>query len=689
MNLDSHRPLLTRAVAFLWGFFFVYLFRYTLDNLYPFLSGQFSLSFFAFSLLFIGWLSYYFFYKRSIPRTHFSFDIILAVIIFLNLFLILFFFAYYGESGYIFYNPFFFSLQIILFYFLYFSRLPLLVFHPLLIMLGTLAGFGLLKLVSQSQIVLFIGALIAAVPAIMIEEITEKNPGRLRMIPLRRSIDIMRFLLLALSLFGIFDQFRGRFYTLAALLYAGPALQYFITRIDQKKHHIKHGTIALAVLFLGLSLAYQEIPFTYWAAAGFSALTFWEALYFKKMYDGDYRHNIMSIGAVLAITMLLYMLTADWVILIFGVIFIGLQLRIIIYLFKNHRKILGFLFALSITSWAFGVMNKYQDSFTRNFFALTKTTTVGEKAPSIYWPLYFQKSDKTIVTNIYPREVIEKADFSELLPRMMYATPSGVFLTLKIRTDRMFDKDYVYFYRLNLLKAYNTQDGFSELERFSKELPELYFYSDKPPYKSYMAPNIDRLVLTKNISEKTKLSLYAFGMNLANWYEKNSKYNLALDVYKEMLENFDNRELFIKTAKIYGISGDIKNQINFLEKAVQNSISGTSPDIAEIKLLMELYFYDSRYDKSLELAEHLVKFDVENRFAYLEWIFKILKQTGGRYDWINFLRRIDRINLPHDDKNFLRQETLYLEIRETIDANPDQYEIIQREKKRQEKIEVP
>ena len=671
-----------RAVSFLWGFLFILFFRYLLNTLYPFWSGHVTLSFFAYALILPAWIAYILFQRQYTRSKRWKASVIAVTVV--NSFIFLFLLQGFGGSAYLYAHPMAFSIQVLLHFFLFFSVLTLLNKYRISLVFGILPGFLLAEFEPGTMFHIISCTFILILGIVKAQKPENKNPNRFRMIPLRKNIDLVRYALFGISLLGILDDFRFRFFFVLSLLAAGPLLQHIILKIDKRKHHIKQGTIFLSVFFFLLSVGYQKIAFSYWAAIGFSLLTIWEALYFKRRFDGDDRRDQLLVGGVLIFVMFSQSLTYEWMILISGLFIITVQIRILIYVYKSYRKILSIIFLASLISWTFGIVLKYQDSFKRQFFSVS-ISKKHHPAPSIYWPLYYSDLYESLITNVYPEEVLKSIDLKGFPINIEFSNPSGADVTWSISWQDKKSKKNIYLYNLDNMKAYQTRNGIESMEKFHEEHSGLFFLStqDLPPSDIILknTPELD----FSNIDKEVQGVFYNFGIKLALWYEKQGNYQDALLIYDELLLNHQENELFLKAAAANGILGQLDRQIELMEFAIKSADAGKH----NLSLIMELYYYKNQFELSKKTAEKLIKVDPENQLSYLKWIFRILKEQGNRHSWQKFYYRVKKIRIK-DNKNLeSSKEALLMDIQDTLTANPAGYEIIERERKRQENIQLP
>ena len=676
---------IARTSAFFWSFAFIQLFSYILDNIYPFWSGTISLSLFAYLLIFIVWAAYsLFFYlkphRNKIPRIiyHVIFSIN-AVVFFLVL-------SGIGEKNYLYLYPVFFSFQLIIYFFFISSIFPALLPFRISVLAGLIPGFITYPYIGNIYIDIIMPGIVYFMPLSIFKfSRTSFSTGHQRMLPLRMSIDFLRYLFLGISFYGIFDIYRERFYVTMFILAIGPVLSYFFMIADKKKHHIKYGILLLGICFISSAFLYLYIPLNYWAAISFFTLTVWEGIYFKKIVEGDLKREQILSGIALVLGILFYAISLEWLAIISGIIVFLLQLRILIYTSKGYRKSISLLFGLGLLIWAFTIFIAYSNSYKRSFLANPKIRET-LPPPSLKILNLIKDKNTVMITNLIPPTLAE--DFSRQYGVKVISFDVHSFLFLS-QVQKMFMNypNAIHLYTLKNLKPYGEKNGFSYVFKMAKlnHINSLYIYDALVPdqYQNGLQ------TFSLNDTPDTRLlpieAWYSFAKKLSDMYATQKKDEHSLRVMHEMEKWYDQPVIYREIMHIYGIQGDTENQIKYGQKLYD---SGKSTNEDKL-LLLELYFLSGDIEKASRLCEELVLSDRENIVTYLEWKYKISKYNKNRFQLeaiANTLRYMDE-NLSAAKKT--QKNNLLKKIQADLKSNPQWEEIYKKEKTRQENIVFP
>ncbi len=688
MQKENWKVWIFRSTAFVWSLSLVLLFRYTLDRLYPFWSDQISLSFFAYLLVFLIWVAYTLITisdrKTNLIRPGFLVLTILNMVTFFSLFIQM------GELRYLYQSPALYTFQVFLFFFTFSSKLGIILPHQVSMALGAITGFLASTLIGAHWGVLPLALFVYLIPLHLLGKGVKPRLGsKERMLPLRVPFDFIRYLLLGLSLLAVLDTHRHRFYIILALLVVGPIFQFIALYVDKAKHHIKYGIRALGVIFVLIAFAYQSMPLSYWAAAGYSALTIWEALYFKKAVSGFSRREQAMSGAALLVVLTLHFVSPGWHLILVGILLIFTQSGLLVYLFKKHRPWISALFMMSISVWTVVVAIRYQDSYRREFWQ-PASISIPEPAP-LAWLISFDDKPH-IYTNLYPKEILDHVDrFS------YFSAPSTTIAKAIIEkeTGPKGKQEAVVLYNTDGQKPYHSEQGQNFLREYltQKKTYWVYLYSLKSPDTCWTFTRGDQIApirksADKSLTPQQETLLFKTGLALASWYREQSRYEYALRVYNDMLTFFQHETLYRKIAEINGILQNTPEQVRYLEMLIDSG----KATIEEEVLLMELYFYTEQPERSRTIAETLLQTDQKNRIDYLEWIFKISKVTGDRWEWQKLYRTVEQWKKFDKERvdvgDEVRYEALLANIRDLIESNPLPYDVSAQEKKRQEKIRL-
>ena len=676
---------IARISAFVWGFAFIHLFKYILDNIYPFWSATTSLSFFAFLMIFIVWLSYTLFfnfhpYRNKLPRIlyHIIF-LVNAVIFYIAL-------ASIGEKTYLNLYPLLFTLQFFIFYFLIASIFPALLPFRISVLAGILPGLITYQYIGNIYIDIFLPAVIYLMPLSIFTAVKPSYAkSQQRMLPLRQTIDLLRYTFLGLAFYGIFDIYRGRFYITAFILAVGPVMSNFFLLTDKKKHHIKYGILLLGVSFILSAGLYSQIAMTYWAAISFSILTVWEGIYFKKTVEGDLKREQILSGFAFIIIILFYAISPEWIVILSGAIVFLIQLRILVYIAKGYRKTMSILFALSLFAWAIVIFSSYSSSYKRDFLAIHKIKNTNPP-PTLRVLNLLKDKDTLLATNLFPESVVKKFSVQYGVQILPVEVNSPGFLSM-VNDLYINHPKVVQIYTLKNLKPYEATSGQAYFFKYVTlhKIQNIYLYDYNMPSQYHNETETFTLSETPNINLMNIESWYSFAKDLSDWYLENKYDEYSLRVIKEMATWYDMPVIYRQIAHIYGILGDTQNQIEYRQKIAEKGAA----TIEDKNLLLELYFLSGDISKSSQLCDELMNQDTENLIVYQEWKYKIIKLQPNRYQ---LEALANTLRFPVDSlppEKISRRTNLLHRIQDDLKSNPQWEEIYKKEKSRQENIVYP
>jgi len=675
---------IARISAFTWGFAFIHLFKYILDNIYPFWSATVGLSLFAYLMIFVVWLSYTLFfyfnpYRNRLPR------ILYHVVFSINALVFYIVLAGMGERTYLNLYPMYFTLQLFIYFFLIASKFPALLPYRISVLAGILPGLITYPYIGNIYVDIFLPAVVYLMPLGIFAANRSFSNSRQRMLPLRQSIDFLRYLLLGLAFYGIFDVYRERFFITAFILAIGPVMSNFFVLTDKKKHHIKYGILLLAVAFILSAGLYWKFSMTYWAAVSFSILTVWEGIYFKKIVEGDLKREQLLSGIALVLIIASYAISTEWLTIISGLIVLFIEARILVYIAKGYRKAISVLFGISLLAWGLAIFASYSDSYKRDFLATRRTQEIAP--PASLTVLNLVKDQSTILaTNLFPESVA--ADFSQkygvkIIP---VETSSYGFLSTVERIHRRYP-GAIQLYTLKNLKPYDGPGGETPVWKFARlhEIGGLYLYDHKAPQMYHNGDRDFALGDKPGAGYLPVETWYSLAGKLSDWYLDNNQVEYALGIMKEMAPWYDAPAVDRQIAHIYGILGDTQNQIEYRKKIYDRGAA----TIEDKNLLLELYFLSGDMSQADRLCEELMVVDRENELVYLEWKYKIVKAGKNRFQLetlANTLRYMPD-TLPPDKVS--RKNNLLQRVLEDLKSNPQWEEIYKKEKTRQENIAYP
>ncbi|MDH4263243.1 MAG: hypothetical protein OEV78_09395 [Spirochaetia bacterium] len=676
---------IARISAFIWGFAFIHLFKYILDNIYPFWSGAVSLSFFAYLMIFIVWVSYSLFfyfhpYRNKLP------GILYHTIFTINALIFFFGIVNIGEKNYLNLYPLLFTFQLLIYFFFISSIFPSLLPFRISVLAGILPGLITYPYIGNIYIDIFLPAVVYLMPIgiFSISKVTFSNSQQ-RMLPLRQSIDMLRYLFMGLSFYGIFDVYRERFYITVFILATGPVLSYFFFLTDKKKHHIKYGIFLLAIAFIFSAGIYSQLAMTYWSAISFCVLTVWEGIYFKKVVEGDLKREQILSGIALVLVILLYMISPEWIAIISGLIVFIIQSYILNYIAKGYRKTISLLFAISLLTWAIVIFTSYLSSYKRDFLAHQKTLDINPP-PSLKVLNLIKDKNTILATNLFPESAAESFSKETGVQILSVDVHSSTFLST-IQNIAIHHPGAIQLYTLENLNPYNKLNGEKYIFKFtnSHKINSVYIYDYNFPDKYHDAANVFSLNDTPNIDPLSIELWFSFTSKLSNWYLLNKYDEFALKVMKEISAWYDTPALNRQIAHIYGILGETQNELNHLQKIYEKGQSNTE----DKNLLLELNFLTGNTSRAEQLCDELILLDSENIIAYQEWKYKIIKRQSNRFkleSLANTLRYMGD-NLPPD--KISQKNDLLRRIQQDIQSTPQWEEIYKKEKNRQENIAYP
>ncbi|MCB1201207.1 MAG: hypothetical protein KDK41_11220 [Leptospiraceae bacterium] len=666
-----------RLIALAWGFVFILTFRYSLDKIYPFFSTHIALSTFATLLailMFIAFGRYLKLGQNDNLRTRIY--LILAAVANSAVFLMAIYWQ--GEAQYLYSLPLLFAIQVFLHMFLLAALLPEFAAYRLALLVGVLPGLIPLPVLQNPWIIFLLTPLLSIAKIWLKTGVDHKTiTGENRMIPLRQSLDFLRFLTFGFSLYGIFDIYRDRFYLVATILTLSGILQMIILRVHHRKEHIKYGLLSLGIFLPLVAVAYVLLPINYSAAIGYTVLSAWEAIFFRRASEGYLQRERKLIAIVLGISIFAYTLAIDWVSILLGILAIAAQIRFMPYLFKRYRKVIAALFVFSITFWSYSVIRKYSNAITRDFFAPAGQRTTGD-IPSLNI-LADLKGENLVYTNLYPRQVIEKTIEKVENPdlQLRYENIPPIFLSLVLIKEKYFSSVPIQrLYSQASLPAYANEQSAEKLRSHLYAQSTLTIISESNSQKEGIV-----------ISEPRRKLLIALGENLSQWLAERGKLPAAANIYRELLQfNPENSDLYLKAANACGIAGLTSEQIEYMEKYLQKSGSN---DLQVRFRLMELYFFSGNPEKSEALAENLLREDPDRTLYYYRWLFRVKLGRTDKYKWQDFYRRVAQFSPGDDPIQRENHARLMADIQENINANPGWDEIYQEELKRQENLIFP
>ncbi|MDH5717039.1 MAG: hypothetical protein OEZ22_05320 [Spirochaetia bacterium] len=684
---------MSRLAAFLWGFVFVLLFRYALDNIYPFWASNLNLSFLAYLFVLVVWISFWFHFqfqkKVKKKKIIFLYAVGINTIIFLAVLFLL------GEDGYRYGYPLFFTFQVLIHFFIFAAKLPFFVANRISLSAGILPGIVPLELTQNGYYIFLCGAFISLLPDQFLKEIKPDFLKKNEKLPiLRESIDFIRFLFLGFSLFGIFDEYRERFYFTVLILILGTLFQYVLLRIEKKKYKLKYGIIVFSFFITALSLFYIFLPFHYAAAIGYVLLAFWEDIYFQKSTQGYLKREQIIIAIVLMITISAYFLTYSWVQILLPLLIGGVLIRVMIFTLKRFRPLFAVLFSAGILMWFFAGFTKFNSTLTREYFSEFVRRKPDINYPTVVSFLNFNKN-ASIITDIFSAEVIDKVSKKQdFFKSIKYREFASVFFTMnlnELKKEIEENQNTYFIFSLEKLYPYSTMKGFSELKNIlrEKELKNIFFVIDRKNenISDDFIYNKNFSILPEKISEDKKQFLFSFSTILADDYEAKSDFSKSLEIYESLVPYFENLDtLYKKLSLICGSLGKINEQIQYIEKYISITKKNT---IEDKKQLLELYFWQNNKEKSNQWAETLIIEDSKNAVTYLKWIFKLMRDEERRYKWQNFYYKVRDTNVSKDSSDYKEKENLLKEIKEVIESQTYWFENIREEQKRQENIQFP
>jgi hypothetical protein len=684
MTAKSIFDLLPKVISFFWGFAFIHLFKYNLEKIYPHWNESLGLSFFAYTLFFIAWAAYTFsfFYKKEKFRL---FSLIIHSIFFINSGIFLFIVANYGENFYLYTYPLLFNFQMGVFIFLFITTMRLIIGYRISLLGGILAGLLSYPYIGNIYIDILLPVFLYLLTTFIIPEKKKIISGNyLRMAVLRESLDFLRYFFLGLAFFGSFDNFRNHFYLSVFILAIGPLLSFFLLKADKRKHHVKYGISVLALFFLGLAVISNYIHLNFSAAAGFSFLTIWEGIYFKKTSEGYLKREIILSGIALTISLFFYIISMEWVLIISAIIVIFAQIRILNYIAKGYRKAIAVLFLISLTAWSISLYFNYNKSYKRGFFVSLRNTP-NPAPPTVNIFGFFTDKTKTYYTNLFPGEFIESMP-PQISQNIVFKDIKSPFLIWNISWIHRKNPNAVQIYSLDDLKSYKGSPGIEMLNEYliSNEISNVYFYSKKDQVFTY--PMNFQPGLKINSSFLTPEEILKFGKSLALWYIEKKEYDFAVSIYLELLQSFESTNLYRSIANLYGITGNTGGQMEYRQKVYSRPDSTKDDKIN----LMELYFLFGQNQNAYEICDYLISREPYDISLY-EWKYKIIRSRNNRFQLealknnLLYLGNFSRLS----QEQIFQKDGLINKINDDLKSIPLWNEIFNTEKKRQENIVYP
>ncbi len=678
----SARPLAeatSRALALIWGFSFLQLFRYALDSLYPFWADSVSLTFFGYAIAFLVWLSFWRFFPHHFDsNTGGGWFSSIAALVNTTVFLLCLWLM--GNAGFLFSFPLIFSVMLALQMFLFTSVLPRFMQHRELILTGMLP----VALLSPPWLLFPLSLLPVVFPARWLPEITiPAIRHKTRLQPLRLGLDFLRFLFLAMSLYGIFDVLRERFYPVASILFLGAISQQLVLRYLKRKEHIKFGLIILGPLLAILGILFVFIPFSFSAAMGYTILSVWEAVYFKRAPEGYLKREQLLAGLVLLLSLALTFISYSWATILCGALVTAVLIRILFYLLRKYRQALSLVFLMAIFSWGMSVYILHHSQVTRDFWAPDKTAVNEQEEVPDPVILFSPLPGKSLSTNLYNSVVLDNLPFLNGKTLQSIDIPP-LFLTAYLSWQSFFYSEKVILLTTERLGPYASEPGLSHLKKFVANLnnPAIKLITPLP------ASDTDRKSLADfELSAEQKNFYRKIVTFLAEQYSAQQKHRQALTLYQFALTRLGNDPLlFRQMAGVCGNAGDLECQITNLERYISLA---KDPVLDEKLLLLELYYLQGNFEAARQMAESLLREDRSRSMIYLVWIFKTMKNETDQYKWQQFYYRVKNFPVGDNEKEKREKGLLIENIEEAIRANPRFHEVFQQEQKRQEFIQFP
>ncbi|MCS6983722.1 MAG: hypothetical protein NZM25_01170 [Leptospiraceae bacterium] len=660
----SRGTLLSAVVASAYGFTLLRLFRYILNQFYPFWSSYISLGVFAFILAFFFWLAFFRFFPRHLAQTGFVLPrktvLIHSLVLLVGLFSL-------GEKRLLYFFPVFYGLLILVQGYFLVSLLPRKIHNRSFLLAGMGVGLAVNDIPHEIILLVILSGLVFMIPKSLLE-----NPWfgkifhKIRLQPLRLVLDFVRFLFLGLAVYGIFDRQRSFFYLVSFLLVVGAITQELIFRYHQRKMHIRFGLFLLGPIFLLLALLLFSFPFSLVAAKGYLALSLWEAIYFRRPPEGYLRREHWLMGFIIVLLISFHFFQEGWVYVATVSLIILALIFMLFYLYRRYRQLLASLLLSALVCWIFVFVSFWQKQTLRNLWALKPQTKTSFLDPR--WLMVASQAKKQFINFDFPPRTSLDKDlvFQQIPPMFITLYLSALWLTHK-------EESWVLF--LANMKPYNEPHARSVLEDFAKYMreKEVVFVGDgqSPP----------------DVPLDRKTQFHGLLSELAQKAFAEGEYERATFYYELILELYPSESsAYRKLADLCGFRGDIACQTGYLIRYLEKNL--TKPNYEEKLLLLELYFLQGKLKEAKELAEQLLAQDRMRALTYYHWLFRILEKEGNPSSWQDFYYRVK--NYPIQGEREQREKDILLEkIENALEANPAFSFIVQKEQKRQEHIVFP
>lgn len=663
------------AMAFLYGFVLLRFFRYFLDHFYPFWSKYISLSLFAYILAFFIWLSFFRYfpkhYFQNLPNTWPRLLFLGNTLILLTLLLIL------KENFLLYGQPLIYGILLAIQGYFYASLLPKKITNRPFLFGGMALAVLLGDFSQEIYVLLSLGAIFFLFPASWLGQTNlPVLSHRIRLQPLRLSLDFIRFMFLAIALYGIFDKFRSNFYPIAFVLIAGALIQELILRYYKKKEHIRFGLILLGPFFAFVGVLAHYLHFPMVAAFGYFVLSLWEAVYFRRAPEGYLRREHWLSGIVLLLLIFFHFLSENWAFSLTGIlIFLSLTF-IFAYLYRKYRQSLAALFLLSLLSWLFWEVSQFQSLVVREFWQKKQESQEDSVVVHPLW-YFLPNFKKFLVTNFHPN-ITEERELILTERTIQFVSIPPFFLTSWLFLNTFTYKEKSILLYLPNLSPYTKEIPKNVLTKLTERLlPNRVFYLED----GQIDPPLN------NIGQISEDDFYKIIEFFAQIEIKRQNYKIALAYYQIFQKNFPQAHfVYEKIVDLCGQMGDVLCQIKNLEIYLEKN---PQKNFFEKKiLLVELYFLQGEYLRARQLATKLLQEDRSNGLLYLNWIFKTMEKEKDHFLWQNFYYQVK--NFPVETENQKRDKEILLEkIEKAIEANPAFHYLFQKEQKRQEHIYFP
>lgn len=692
-----------------------------MDTLYPYYRSLFHLSIFVLFLLAIVWFSFfwYIFYHQKKRKKISFYPFILALF---NISLI-FFLQYRNFEEIRYWYPLSVSIILLGYFFLLAYRLPFFIPFRLPFAAGIILGLIPNPFLQIPSNIFFLGTIIAFISIPYLRESPHFAPsGKNKMLPLRKNLDILRFSLLILSLYGIFDEYRHYFPVLISLYTFGFLLQYILYKFHKKRFHIRFGIISLGAFFLFFGILFHFFSLHFTSALMYVFLANWETLYFKKSVESYIEKEQLYFGFILGLGFLLYWMQYRWLFLPVSLLILIVQIFVLRYVYKKYRRTIMLLFLSSFIIWIGNVWYSVINASVETFWIDQKQKINREFLPDPV-ALFALPQKASITTNLFPEEVIESFNkrqnyfqFVKCSQSYSFLIPTRYLLINKFNQER----NHYYLCHIPESSFYSGTKGRSYLFRFIQKykIPNIFFYDSQvhsiyhPLYSSFKPWQYDR----KSILKKAIIPALILAHEQAKWHEKKNNFKAALIQYKKILKFFEfikEKEEAIQKKEKYSYLTHYKKsseEINFLNelkntqineeiiyKKLANFAAMSPPNIHEqilylsnyinfhknnfgkkIKektLLMELYLMDNQKKKSYECALKLVQEDPQNAHSYYKHILKLIlieDQKMIRYQKLLKLEYRVKYYLHSKEENArlrMYKDDLLREIKDAIAAN--------------------